>query len=432
MIAVVFKGKATVPQVSQRRRNTVASTIGNVLEWYDFAVYGALATTIGKLFFPADNALDSLLASFTVFAVGYAARPIGGILLGHIGDRVGRKTALILSITVMGIASLLVALLPTHAQIGSAAAICMVVLRLVQGLAVGGEYPASIVFLAEHAPDRQRGLFTSWPMFGSVLGFLLGVGSAALLNAWLGTAGVDAWGWRLLFFLGAGIAVLGAVLRSQLSEPAASMSVKQEKTIPIVIAFRDHWREILRIMGLTVVNAVGFYMLWAYATSYLTGRMHVTTSAALDINTFSLAAMAAMVPLAAMLADRIGRKPLLYFVALGTLVSAYPLWSLMHHQDLRLVLLAQTGFALLYAAGYAGLSAVMAEILPAGVRCSAASIGYNLCMAVFGGTTPLVATYLITRTSDDYLPAYYLMAAACISLVAVFSLKETAGKPLRR
>jgi MHS family proline/betaine transporter-like MFS transporter len=418
-------------QSLQRRRNVVSSTIGNVLEWYDFAVYGALASTIGTLFFPSGDALASLLASFTVFAVGYAARPLGGILLGHIGDRYGRKPALILSISVMGFASLLVGLLPTHAQIGQAAAICMVLLRIVQGLSVGGEYPASIVFLAEHAPDRNRGLYTSWPMLGSVLGFLLGVGSAAVLNTWLGDSGVEAWGWRLLFFLGASIAVFGAFFRSRMSEPAASGRGRQDETMPIVIAFRDHWRAILRIMALTLVNAVGFYLLWAYSTSYLTERMHVSTAAALDINTISLAALAVMVPLAAMAADRIGRKPLLYFVSLGSLVLALPLWWIMHHQNPVLILLAQTGFALLYASGYAGLSAVMAEILPARIRCSAACIGYNLCMAAFGGTTPLVATYLIARTSDDYMPAYYLMAAACLSLIAVFGLKETAGKPLQ-
>ena len=408
----------------------MSSTIGNVLEWYDFAVYGALAPTIGKLFFPSDNEVASLLAAFTVFAMGYAARPIGGIVLGHIADRIGRKPALILSISVMGVASLLVGLLPTHAQIGTAATILMVLLRVVQGLSVGGEYPGSIVFLAEHAPTERRGFFTSWPMFGSVIGFLMGVGAAALLSNILGDSGVDDWGWRLLFFFGAVIAVFGVIFRRQMSEPASFGMVLQETRAPIVVAFREHWDAVLRILALSLVNAVGFYLIWAYATSYLTERMHLSTAKALDINTLSLAAMAMMVPLAALLADRIGRKPLLYFVAIGSFVFAWPLWWCMHHQNGLLIFIGQTGFALLYAAGFTGISAVMTEILPTCVRCSASSIGYNVSMAAFGGTAPLIATYLITRTSDDFAPAYYLMAAALVSLIATFGLKETVGRKL--
>lgn len=408
----------------------MSSTIGNVLEWYDFAVYGALAPTIGKLFFPSDNEVASLLAAFTVFAMGYAARPIGGIVLGHIADRIGRKPALILSISVMGVASLLVGLLPTHAQIGTAATILMVLLRVVQGLSVGGEYPGSIVFLAEHAPKERRGFFTSWPMFGSVIGFLMGVGAAALLSNILGDSGVDDWGWRLLFFFGAVIAILGVVFRRQMSEPASFGMVRQETRAPIIVAFREHWGAVLRIVALSLVNAVGFYLIWAYATSYLTERMHLNTAKALDINTLSLAAMAVMVPLAALVADRIGRKPLLYFVAIGSFVFAWPLWWCMHHQNGLLIFIGQTGFALLYAAGFTGISAVMTEILPTGVRCSASSIGYNVSMAAFGGTAPLIATYLITRTSDDFAPAYYLMAAAVVSLIATFGLKETVGRKL--
>jgi MHS family proline/betaine transporter-like MFS transporter len=402
-----------------------------VLEWYDFAVYGTLAPILGKLFFPADDPTASLLAAFGVFAIGYAARPLGGIILGHIGDRMGRKPALILSVLMMGAGTTAIGVLPTHAEIGTAAAVLLVVLRILQGLSVGGEYPSSIVFLGEHAPPERRGYVASWPMFGSVVGFLLGSAFGALLSNLMSEAALEAWGWRLPFLFGAVIALCGVLFRRHMSEPPAFAAAQPLTAAPIVAAFRDHWRAIVQIIGLSLVNAVGFYLLWVYATSYLTDRMHVSTADALDINTLSLVVMMPAVTLSAILSDRIGRKPLLYFVSLGTLLLAWPLWWLMHHQSFLLILLGQVGFAVLYGAGYAGLSAVMIEILPAGVRCSASAIGYNICLGLFGGTTPLVATYLVERTADDFAPAYYLMATAVISLIATLSLPETARKPLQ-
>ena len=402
-----------------------------MLEWYDFAVYGTLAPILGKLFFPADDPTASLLAAFGVFAIGYAARPLGGIILGHIGDRMGRKPALILSVMMMGAGTTAIGVLPTHAEIGTAAAVLLVVLRILQGLSVGGEYPSSIVFLGEHAPPERRGYVASWPMFGSVVGFLLGSAFGALLSNLMSEAALEAWGWRLPFLFGAVIALCGVLFRRHMSEPPAFAAAQPLTAAPIVAAFRDHWRAIVQIIGLSLVNAVGFYLLWVYTTSYLTDRMHVSTADALDINTLSLVVMMPAVTLSAILSDRIGRKPLLYFVSLGTLLLAWPLWWLMHHQSFLLILLGQVGFAVLYGAGYAGLSAVMIEILPAGVRCSASAIGYNICLGLFGGTTPLVATYLVERTADDFAPAYYLMAAAVISLIATLSLPETARKPLQ-
>ena len=402
-----------------------------MLEWYDFAVYGTLAPILGKLFFPADDPTASLLAAFGVFAIGYAARPLGGIILGHIGDRMGRKPALILSVLMMGAGTTAIGVLPTHAEIGTAAAVLLVVLRILQGLSVGGEYPSSIVFLGEHAPPERRGYVASWPMFGSVVGFLLGSAFGALLSNLMSEAALEAWGWRLPFLFGAVIALCGVLFRRHMSEPPAFAAAQPLTAAPIVAAFRDHWRAIVQIIGLSLVNAVGFYLLWVYATSYLTDRMHVSTADALDINTLSLVVMMPAVTLSAILSDRIGRKPLLYFVSLGTLLLAWPLWWLMHHQSFLLILLGQVGFAVLYGAGYAGLSAVMIEILPAGVRCSASAIGYNICLGLFGGTTPLVATYLVERTADDFAPVYYLMATAVISLIATLSLPETARKPLQ-
>ncbi|MEM7022614.1 MAG: MFS transporter [Pseudomonadota bacterium] len=413
-----------------QRRNLLAALTGNVLEWYDFAVYGYFAPVLGKLFFPSDDPVASLLAAFAVFAVGYGARPLGGIFLGHVADRVGRKPSLILALTMMALATFTIAVLPTNAQIGITAAVLLVSLRIVQGLSVGGEYPGSIVFLAEQAPVDRRGYLASWPMVGSVGGFVLGSAVGALVNTVLGEQAVLDWGWRIPFVLGAVIAICGVLLRRRMTEQPAQKATDPDAGFPIIVVLRNHSSAILRIVCLILVNGVGFYMLFTYAASYLTERMHVSAARALDINTLSLLVMLPATPLAAIWSDRIGRKPLLYGVAAGTLVLAWPLWWLMHHQSFAMILAGQVGFALLFAAGYAVTSAVMIEMLPSAVRCSGVAFGYNLCLAVFGGTTPLVATYLVTRTADDFAPAYYLMATALISLIATFGAPETAGKRL--
>ncbi len=408
----------------------MSGAIGNVLEWYDFAVYGTLAPILGKLFFPSDDPLISLLAAFSVFAVGYISRPLGGVLMGHIGDRYGRKAVMILSVVMMGLGTTAIGLLPTSAQIGIAAPALLIFLRFVQGISVGGEYPSSIVFLAEHSSSHNRAYAASWPLFGSIVGFLIGSGFGAVMSTFLSDASMESWGWRIPFLFGAFIALSGAYFRRHMTEPPYFKKAKPSTKAPIIVAIREYWRPILQIIGLSLVNGVGFYMLWVYAASYLTDRMHVSTANALDINTLSLIAMLPATTLAAILSDRIGRKPLLYFVGLGTLFAAWPLWWLMHHQSFMLILIGQLGFSVLYGVGYAGLSAVMVEIFPTHVRCSASALAYNLSAGLFGGTVPFVATYFVQRTSDDFFPAYYLMAAGLISFLTTLTMKETMGTEL--
>ncbi len=389
-----------------------------------------MAPIIGKLFFPNDDPFTSLLAAFAVLAIGYIARPLGGIILGHMADKIGRKPALICSVVMMGVGTTAIAFLPTHEEIGAMAAILLILLRILQGLSVGGEYPSSIVFLAEHSPNDKRGFHTSWPMFGSVIGFLLGSAICSLFSNLLSATQFQAWGWRIPFLLGAIIALCATLFRRHMTEPNSFDNAPPLNTLPFIAAIRDHWREIMQIICLSLVNAVGFYLLWVYAISYLTEQMHVSTSDALDINTLSLIILLPVITLSAILSDKIGRKPLLYFVALGSLLFSWPLWWLMHSQSFGMILAGQAGFAVLFGVGYSGLSAVMVEILPTKVRCSASGMGYNLCMGFFGGTTPLVAAYLLERTSDDFSPIYYLMATAALSLIVTFFIAETAGKPL--
>ncbi|MEM7226185.1 MAG: MFS transporter [Pseudomonadota bacterium] len=422
----------TAVPLSKVRKNAFAGAIGNVMEWYDFAAYAYMAPIISRLFFPSDDDFTSLLATYGAFAAGYLSRPLGALAFGHIGDKTGRKIVLVLSVTLMGVATVSIGLLPTVAQAGPVAAVFLVLLRVLQGFSVGGEYTGSSTFVVEHAPGDRRAFYASWIVCGAAGGFLLGSGVSTLLNNFLADSDLQDWAWRVPFLSGALIAVVALVLRRHIEEPPAPEYEEDYQRSPVILAFTDHWRDMLRVMGLALAVNVGFYMMFVYAVGYLTDRMHVSTASALDINTFCMIVLTLLPLPIALLADKVGRKPILLSGAIGMILLSWPLFWLMHHQNLSLILLGQLGFAILFSWIYAANPAAQAEILSRRVRVSVLSIGYNICLSVFGGTTPLVATYLVERTSDDFAPVYYLMGLSVLSLIAVLSIPETGGKPLRK
>ncbi|MEE8295722.1 MAG: MFS transporter [Sphingomonadales bacterium] len=413
------------------RKTAFAGAAGNVMEWYDFATYAYMAPIIATLFFPSDDHFASIMTTYGVFAAGYLSRPLGGMIFGHIGDKLGRKKVLILSVSLMGFSTVSIGLLPTEAVIGPLAAVLLVVLRIAQGLSVGGEYTGSATFVVENAPRDKRAFYSSWIVSGAAGGFLLGSGVATLLTNFMDADALHSWGWRLPFLSGALIAIVAYILRRHIEEPVKPKDFKKPEKSPVISAFRDHWRDMLRVMGLALSVNVGFYLMFVYAISFLTDRMHVSTANAMDINTFCLVLMTILPIPFAMASDKIGRKPVLLSGALGIIVLSWPLFWFMHHTDLTMIILGQVGFAVLFSWVFAANPVTMVEILPRNVRVSVLSIGYNICLSIFGGTTPLVATYLVNRTSDDFAPVYYLMGLAVISLIAVLSIKETGGKPLR-
>jgi MHS family proline/betaine transporter-like MFS transporter len=407
------------------RRTTLAGLAGNVMEWYDFAVYGYFAPVIGRHFFPAEAPAASLIAAYGVFAAGFLMRPLGGLVFGHIGDRVGRRAALTLSVLAMAIPTFLIGLLPGYAHLGVLAAVALVVLRMVQGLSVGGEYTTSVVFLVEGAPPRRRGLSGSWSVFGAVGGILLGSAVGAVLTGMLSAEEVAGWGWRLPFLAGLGVGLAGLYVRRNLPEaPAAHRAAGS----PILEAFRVEWRVMLRLAGLNALNAVGFYLAFVYLVSYFSG-VGLPSAEAFDINTANMVVLLLTIPLAGSLSDRLGRRPVLLAAAGGTMVLAWPLFWLLHHPHVAAALAGQMALALLLGLYLGVIPAFMVEATPARVRCSALSVGYNLCLGVVGGTAPMVAAFCVARFGE-LSPALYLMAAAAVTFVVVALSRETAGKPL--
>jgi MHS family proline/betaine transporter-like MFS transporter len=403
-------------------RLIAAGTVGNVMEWYDFAVYGYFAATIGRHFFPSADATTSLIAAFGVFAAGFLMRPLGAVVFGHIGDRVGRKAALTISVLAMAVPTFLVGLLPGYATLGPAAAVLLLILRMTQGLSVGGEYTTSIVFLVEGAGRERRGFAGSWSGFGAVGGILLGSAVGALVTLTLSQDQVDRWGWRLPFLAGLFVGLAGLYVRRHIPE-APSPTGEARGRSPVWEALRSQWRTVLRIGLLNVVNGVGFYVAFVFLVTYMQTVGGLSEAAALEINTVNMLALLAMFPLAGWLSDRAGRLPLLVAGIGGLLLLSWPLfWALQHPSSAPWNFAGQLGFAVCIGLFGGALPVTMVEATPRAVRCSAISVGYNLCVGVLGGMSPLVATWLIQRTHNDLSPAYYVMAAALISLVATLTL----------
>jgi MHS family proline/betaine transporter-like MFS transporter len=411
------------------QKGIVAGVVGNMLEWYDFALFGFFAPQIGAHFFPAHSATASTLAAFGTFAAGFIMRPVGGALFGWIGDRYGRKQALIGSVLAMAFPSFFVALLPDVAHIGVLATVLLVLFRLIQGVAVGGEYMASAVFLVEGADAGRRGWMGSWGPWGASAGILLGSAAGALVNLLLPAEAVLAWGWRIPFAVGLLVALGGLWIRSHYVERKPQ---QQAAKAPLKEALTTHWRTIGQLVLLTAGLSVGFYVTFVYSATWLQQVANVPGSTALLLNTIAMSVLLVVCPLAGALSDRVGRRGLLMAGALGLALLAYPLMLLMQQGTTASILAGQGGLAVLLGISAGTLPAAMAELTPWRVRCTVLSIGYNVGMALLGGTTPLVATWLVARTGMSLSPAIYLAGGAALAFLAALRFPRTVPHPMTR
>jgi MHS family proline/betaine transporter-like MFS transporter len=397
-----------------------AGIIGNMLEWFDFAIYGFFAAQIGKTFFPVENEVAQILAAFGIFAVGYLMRPLGGVVTGYIGDRMGRGAALTFSVTAMAVPTFLVGILPGYETLGLMAPVLLTLLRVVQGLSIGGEYTTAMVFLIEHAPPGRRGLMGAICSCGSDVGVLFGSATGAGLAALMSPEALAEWGWRVPFLLGLLVGLAGYLLRRGIAESPVSRSEP-----PLGTTMRHQIPLLLRLAGLSVFVAIGYYLSFLYIVTWLQTADGIAPARALEINTLGILGLLPVILFAGWLSDRIGRRPVMLIAMAAAIVGAWPLFWMLHHPSPLMLLLGQGGFVLIAGLYCGTLPVTLVEATPPGGRCTAVAIGYNVPMGILGGLTPMTATWLVARTTDDLSPAYLLIGSAVISGIAVLLMRET-------
>lgn len=404
--------------------------MGNVLEWYDFALFGVLAPIIASHFFPSADPLAGLINSYAVFAIGFLARPLGGVIFGHIGDRFGRRQALVLSVTLMAVPTALMGLLPTYQEVGVLAPILLTLLRIVQGISTGGEFAGSIVFLVEQAPDHRRGLYGSVANFGAMIGGLLGAAIGWLISEILTPDAMQDWGWRLLFLSGIVVGLFGLWARVGVPDTpvfAELAACEGLPSKPLRTALRREWRQMATAIGLNWSASVGYYVVFVWFISNVNEIIGLSYRTALGVGTFGLVAGLLATLAVGHLADIVGHKRMLVAGSIATAIFSVPLLMLAATGTLAAVALAQLGLAILAAVFLGTLPAVFVSLHGPALRCTALSVSYNTALALFGGTAPLIATLLVKVTGWPGAPGLYLVLTALVCLMLVRYVPNQAG-----
>ncbi|HBX06707.1 MAG TPA: hypothetical protein DEG10_12300 [Leclercia adecarboxylata] len=418
------------------KRALIAGSIGNFIEWYEFAVYGFLATVIAKNFFQlsGEAGLTSLILTYASFAIAFFFRPLGAIVFGRIGDRIGRKPTLIIVLVMMTLATAAIGLVPVYASIGIAAPLIITVLRILQGLFAGGEYGGAVSLMTEFAPRGKRGLYGAWQSFTVALGLLAGAGIVALLSALLTPEALHDWGWRIPFLLAGPLGWIGLYLRNHLQDSPefqALLNSHQTEAAPLRRAVITGRRALGFCIGFVAIKAVMHWMLQAFIPAYLVTTLHYPALDAYTITTLGLLFVAVLVPFMGYLSDRIGRKPLMLAGCLGLILFAWPAMKLLASGEVFSAMLGLGLLGLCIAAFDGASNAAMAELFPTRIRFGGVAIAYNLAVAFFGGVTPWSLAWLLTVTGNPLSPALYVMMAALVTLLTVLRARETAGQRLR-
>jgi MHS family proline/betaine transporter-like MFS transporter len=405
------------------------------MEWFDFGVYSYIAVTLGKVFFPSGNPTAQLLSTFGAFAAAFLVRPLGGMVFGPLGDRVGRQKVLAVTMIMMAAGTFAIGLIPSYATIGVWAPVLLLAARLVQGFSTGGEYAGASTFIAEYAPDKRRGFLGSWLEFGTLAGYIGGAGLVTLMTALLSDGDLMSWGWRIPFLIAGPMGIVGLYLRMRLEEtPAFAAEVAKAETtrpkVPLREMVTGQWRALLLCVGLVLVFNVTDYMLLSYMPSYLTSELKYDETHGLLVVLAVMALMMVVQPFAGALTDRVGRRPVIAAGCAGFLLLSVPALLLIREGSLLAVALGMAALGLLLVCFTASMPSALPALFPTRVRYGSLSIGFNVSVSLFGGTTPLVVTALIGATGNMMMPAYYMMAAAVIGGVAVWFMTESAGRPL--
>jgi MHS family proline/betaine transporter-like MFS transporter len=417
------------------RRLLAGGVIGSLVEFYEFSVYAVLATTLAAVFFPSVDPTTALLSTLAVFAVAFFARPLGGFVWGAVGDRIGRKRTLALTVLLMSAATALMGVLPGYAAIGLAAPALVVLLRFVQGVSAGGEISGAVSFVAEHAPQHRRGFFVGMISVGAVVGTLLGSLIPGVLLLTLSTEQMQAWGWRIPLLVALPLGLVGLYIRQKLDETPYFLALREERNraanpVRAALAGREQRRLLLIAFFLVAANASSFYMIVGYLPSFATRSLELSGLQAFAPSVIALAACLVAEVGGAWLSDRVGRRTVLLASVLGLLVLSYPSFLLITSGTFGLIACGLVLFGLIAGAYAAVINAALVELFPTRVRVSGHGITYNLSVALFGGSAPYLLTWLGGATGSTMVGAYYVMILAVVSLPAVLALKETARRPL--
>jgi MHS family proline/betaine transporter-like MFS transporter len=418
----------------QRRRVVLAGAIGSTVEFYDFGIYGYLATTIAGLFFPTANAATALLATLALFATAFVVRPIGSVVFGHVGDRYGRKPALAVSVIMMAIATFAIGLLPTAGSIGVAAPILLLIARLVQGLSAGGEVGGAATMLAEASRSSNRGFLASATQCGSLIGLLLASGVVVLLTTTLPPDAMKEWGWRIAFILALPTGLVGLYIRSKLEDTAQFERLArtgQIAKVPAIEAFRTSFVPILKTFGISVLDFVAYYFVFVYLAIYMQTQAGISRTSATWATSMTLLVAIITLPCFGWLSDKVGRRPVIAGSGVFFLVAIFPALRLIHDSGSAVTAgIAQIVLGLGVAAIMGPLWATVAELFPTRVRYSGMGIAFSLAAAIVGGTTPYMASWIQGVTGNPLSPAYLVMASAVVTLLTLLTMRETAGSDL--
>lgn len=413
-----------------QRRALVASLFGTSIEWFDFFLYGtAAALVFGKLFFPNSDPAIGLLLSYVTFSIPFFVRPFGGIVFAHIGDKLGRRKSLIFTLSLMGGATVLIGFVPTYEQWGFAAPVCLISLRIIQGLGIGGEWGGALLMAVENSDKRTKSLFGSIPQMGVPLGMLAGTVAMNSVGHYVSDAEFLQWGWRIPFVSSAILVFIGLWLRLRIKETpefeAAKRSGKQVK-IPIVATIKYHWKEVILATGLKVVETAPFYILSTFVITYVTNILKLPKSDVLTAITWATIVCTIMIPLMGQIADRVGRKTLYAGGTIAMLLYAFPFFWLLNTKDPALISIAVIlGLGIIWTPITAVLGTLSAEIFDPEVRYTGVTLGYQIGAACAGGTAPLIATALMLKYNGSYIPvAIYFMITCIISLITIYCVRS--------
>lgn len=435
MTSARVDGYAGEPDPRTLRRAIAASAIGNMTEWFDYGVYAYTAVYIGEAFFPSEDRTASTLGSLLVFAVSFLIRPVGGMVWGPLGDRIGRQKVLATTILLMAAATFCVGLLPGYATLGILAPVGLILLRMIQGFSTGGEYGGAATFMAEYAPDRKRGRFGSFLEFGTLAGFTLGATLVLVTELAVGADNMADWGWRLPFLIAAPLGLIGLYLRSKLEdtpvfrECAAEGKIDEKAKTHLRDLFK-YWKPLVLLMGLVVTLNIANYTLLAYMPTYLESEIGLTSRSSLILIIIGQTAMMLVIPFSGALSDRVGRKTMWWISIAGLFVLSIPLFALMG-TGFGAAIFAFAVLGLLYVPQLSTISAMFPAMFPTHVRYAGFAIAYNISTSLFGGTAPAVNQALINASGDKLMPAYYLMAACVVGAVALWFVPETRGCSIR-